>query len=250
MTCEAQSFARDKTEEENSLDLDILMTVRDLTVGYEGAALLPPISFELCRNQVTSIVGHNGSGKSSLLRTLLDLQPKKSGLITTSGLRRIGYVPQREAIDPIYPIRVHTLVETGRYGIRGVGRRLQSEDLAFVHEAMKSTGVLRLKDRHFRTLSGGEQQRALLARALCTEPDMLVLDEPTASLDERGANEVMGLTVDLASKRRAAVLMVNHFIDLVARISNQVILLDRDHQKVAVGSPEEVLKSSGVTHGR
>jgi iron complex transport system ATP-binding protein len=114
---------------------------------------------------------------------------------------------------------------------------------------MKSTGISRLRKRLFRTLSGGEQQRALLARAICTEPDVLVLDEPTASLDERGANEVMKLTVDLAVKNNAAVVMVNHFIDLVARISHQVVLLDRDHQRVAVGSPADVLKTPGAIYG-
>lgn len=222
-----------------------LLSVSALRIGYAGQAILPPISFELAPGQVTSIVGHNGSGKSTLLRTLLGLQPKVSGEIRRSPRARLGYVPQREAMDPIYPIRVVDLVETGRYGARGVGRMLQGSDWSRIRDAMDATGIRKLSKRLFRTLSGGEQQRALLARALCVEPNLLVLDEPTASMDERGASDAMSLTLDLARRSGAAILMVNHFIDLVAEVSDQVVLLDRDHQTALVGPPSELLKNRG-----
>ncbi|MGZ6371578.1 MAG: ATP-binding cassette domain-containing protein, partial [Bdellovibrionota bacterium] len=141
-------------------------------------------------------------------------------------------------------------VETGRYGVRGVGRLLQHEDHEKITRAMEATGVTTLAGRLFRTLSGGEQQRALLARALCLEPNILVLDEPTASMDERGAQEAMKLTLGLASERGAAILMVNHFIDLVAEVSHQVVVLDRDHKAVLVGAPKDVLQLRGrLVHG-
>jgi zinc transport system ATP-binding protein len=223
-----------------------LLSVRDLTIGYGAQPLLPPLGFELRAGQVTSIVGHNGSGKSTLLKTLLGLQPKLGGEIRRAapGLR-IGYVPQRESIDPIYPIRVAELVETGRYGARGVGRLLRAPDRVLIHDAMEATGVRGLAKRLFRTLSGGEQQRALLARALCVEPQLLVLDEPTASMDEKGASEAMRLTLELAKSRGAAILMVNHFIELVERVSDQVIWLDRDRQAARIGSPDQVFGDRG-----
>ncbi len=223
----------------------ILLSAQELRIGYQGTQILPALTFDVRSGQVTSIVGHNGSGKSTLLKTLLGLNPKLDGKVEYSSGTRIGYVPQREAMDPIYPIRVRELVETGRYGIRGIGKALRPQDREVIQEAMAATGALRLEKRLFRTLSGGEQQRVLLARALCTEPSVLVLDEPTASMDEKGAQEVMELTIELARKRGAAILMVNHFIDLVADISQQVILLDRDHQKIKVGHPETVLKGRG-----
>ena len=226
-----------------------LLSVRALSIGYGHQAILPPVSFELKPGQVTSIVGHNGSGKSTLLKTILGLQPKVGGEIRRANHTRIGYVPQREAMDPIYPIRVTELVETGRYGIRGVGRLLHASDHKLVQEAMEATGVHRMGKRLFRTLSGGEQQRALLARALCIQPNLLVLDEPTASMDERGASEAMKLTLDLARQSNAAILMVNHFIDLVAQVSHQVVLLDRDHQAAQVGDPAELLKHRGRVYG-
>lgn len=226
-----------------------LLSVHELLIGYPGLALLPPVTFSLVPGQVTSIVGHNGSGKSTLLKTLLKLQPKLAGGLVFAPEARFGYVPQRESMDPIYPVRVRELVETGRYGLRRVGRVLGSEDHARIDESMRATGIESLEDRLFRTLSGGEQQRALLARALCAEPTLLVLDEPTASMDERNAYIAMELTLELAKKRGAAVLMVNHFIDLVRKISDQVVVLDRDHQAVAVGKPEEVLKDRGRIHG-
>lgn len=219
-----------------------VLSAREVRIGYRGDAIVPPLSFELLPGQVTSIVGHNGSGKSTLLKTLLGLQPILGGQVILAPDARIGYVPQRESVDPIYPIRVSELVETGRYGLRGVGKRLQSEDRARIDEAMAATGVASLSDRLFRTLSGGEQQRALLARALCLEPSILVLDEPTASMDEKGAHEAMRLTLELARKRNASILMVNHFLELVAEVSDQVIALDRDHQRVRVGSAKEVLR--------
>lgn len=222
-----------------------VLSVKNLLIGYKGHAILPKISFQLLSSQVTSIVGHNGSGKSTLLSTVLGLLPAIHGSLERSAEFRVGYVPQRAMIDPIYPLRVQDIVEAGRYGIRGVGHWLDRKDEAVIHDVMKSTRILPLKDRLFRTLSGGEQQRTLLSRALCTEPHLLVLDEPTASMDEKGAEEAMKLTVDLAKKRQASILMVNHFIDLVADISDQVISLDRDHQTVKVGKPEEVLRGRG-----
>lgn len=229
---------------------EALITLRELVIGYPGAtAILPPVSFEVHPGQVTSIVGHNGAGKSTLLRSLLRLQSSISGEVRYSARARVGFVPQRESIDPIYPLKVGPLVETGRYGLRGPGRPLRRDDHEKVLSALEITGALGLKDRLFRTLSGGEQQRVLLARALCTEPNVLVLDEPTASLDEKGANDVMDLTLKLAREQNAAIVMVNHFIDLVSKISDQVVVLDRDHRAVAVGRPDEVLVGRGRIHG-
>lgn len=223
----------------------LLLTVHDLRIGYRETSILPPLSFELHRGQVSSIIGHNGSGKSTLLRTLLGLTLKVGGNVHFFPEARIGYVPQREAMDPIYPVRVKEVVETGRYGIRGVGKRLQPDDKRKVHEAMEATGILPLAKRLFRTLSGGEQQRALLARAYSAEPSILILDEPTASMDEKGSKHTMQMTLDLAKKSGAAILMVNHFLDLVADCSDQVVLLDRENQIVRVGPPAELLRGRG-----
>src|SRR5205809_694693 len=117
-------------------DAEALLTVSGLRIGYGAQGILPPVSFELKPGQVTSIVGHNGSGKSTLLKALLGLHPELGGGIRRSPRTRMGYVPQRESMDPIYPIRVSELVETGRYGVRGVGRRLQTPDRILIHEAM------------------------------------------------------------------------------------------------------------------
>jgi zinc transport system ATP-binding protein len=227
-----------------------LLEARDLVIGWPGSPLLPALSFAIRAGEVTSIVGHNGSGKSTLLRTLLGLQPGVGGdLVRGRPALRIGYVPQREAMDPIYPVTVEHLVQTGRYGFRGVGKSLRDEDLQVIEAALERTGISKFRDRLVRTLSGGEQQRALLARAWCTEPDVLFLDEPTASMDERGATELMDLTLRLASERQTAIVMVNHFLDLVRKSSHQVVALDRDHQRVTVGAPSKVLLAEGVSYG-
>jgi zinc transport system ATP-binding protein len=226
-----------------------LLSVQNLRIGYGNTAILPAVSFDLLPGQVTSIVGHNGSGKSTLLKTLLGLQPKVSGEIRLTAGQRIGYVPQRESMDPIYPVQVRDVVETGRYGLKGVGRWLKAADHAKIDEAIQVTGISSLQKNLFRTLSGGEQQRTLLARALCADPTILVLDEPTASMDERGAHEAMSLTLAVAKERNAAVLMVNHFIDLVIEVSHQVVFLDRDHQIARIGTPQEIFPDRN-TKGR
>ena len=218
----------------------IVLSVRALTVGFDKKAILPPLNLEVRRGEVISIVGPNGSGKSTLLRTLLGLMPKVGGGVHLFPETRIGYVPQREAMDPIYPIRVCEVVEAGRYGIRGIGRALTADDRLKVRMALDATGIASLEDRLFRTLSGGEQQRALIARAHCAEPSLLVLDEPTASMDEKGAQAIMDLTLHVAKLGDAAVLMVNHFIDLVERVSDRVVALDREAGTVRVGPPSEI----------
>ncbi|OYZ19224.1 MAG: hypothetical protein B7Y39_12540 [Bdellovibrio sp. 28-41-41] len=223
-----------------------LLRARNLEIGYHGSRVVPPITFDLLPGQVTCIIGHNGSGKSTLLKSLLGLVPLHGGELELAEQTRIGYVPQREAMDPIYPIRVIDLIETGRYGLRGVGRKLNSEDKIKIDAAIDSTRITHLRRRLFRTLSGGEQQRCLLARALCTEPQILVLDEPTASMDESGAKETIEMTLSLAKTHHSAVLMVNHFIELVGKVSDQVVLLDRNKQRVFIGSPSTVI---GIRNG-
>lgn len=218
------------------------MSVQDLKIGFQGRPLLPSISFDLYSGQVTSIVGHNGSGKSTLLKTLLGILNKLDGSISLGRNSRIGYVPQRETMDPIYPVRVKDIVETGRYGIRGIGRKLTSIDKEKIRWGMNATGISNLEKQLFRTLSGGEQQRTLLARALCTDPQILILDEPTASMDEKGAEEIMEITLHLAKDQGAAVLMVNHSIEIVTKVSQQVICLDRIKQTIKIAAPSEIFK--------
>jgi zinc transport system ATP-binding protein len=221
-----------------------VLRIRDLRVGFAGietTQLLPPINFTVKAGQIVSLVGHNGSGKSTLLKTLVGLHPSLGGSIEL--LRGpLAYVPQRESIDPIYPVRVDQICSTGRYPFCGVGRWLRTQDHAVVDECLGLMGVLPLKRRLFRTLSGGEQQRVLIARALCMKPSLMVLDEPTANMDFRGAAAVMEVALRLTRENNVAILVVNHFLDIVAKVSEQVVLVDRDHQVVRVGAPKEVLE--------
>lgn len=228
---------------------DLILKVSALCIGYVGkevVQLVPAIDFNIRSGQIVSIVGHNGSGKSTLLKTLVGLNAKLSGEIELLKTP-LAYVPQRDAIDPIYPVRVDQICQTGCYASRGVGRFLSAADRRGVEEALELMGVRRLAKQLFRTLSGGEQQRVLIARALVMKPALMVLDEPTANMDFKGAAAVMSIAQDLARSRGVAILMVNHFLDIVNQISDQVVLLDRDHQKVLVGDPSTVLR--GLNYG-
>lgn len=210
-----------------------LVKTTDLMIGYNGRPLLPPISFEVKPGQIVSVVGHNGSGKSTLLKTLLGILPPLGGTFSFSSVRR-AYVPQREMIDPIYPVRVVDVCGAGRYIFRRPGRWLKAEDHVAIDRALETMGMAAHKKRLFRTLSGGEQQRTLMARALCQEPEVMILDEPVANMDHRAATTVMQTCQELARSRGVSILMVNHMVDVVAEISDVVVKLDRDEQRVVV----------------
>ena len=219
-----------------------------LLIGYGQKAILPSMSFILLPGQLTSIVGHQGAGKSTLLRTLLGLQPPVGGSLTMREDSRVGYVPARDAIDSTYPVRVEELVETGRYGFKSLGAPLAQADRERVWASLEATHAMSMGDMLFRSLSLLEKQQVLLARALCSDPLLLALDEPTASMDEAEANFIIDLILSLAKKRTMAIVMANHFIGLAARASDQVIFLDRDHSKALIGTPGEVFRSSKGTY--
>ena len=222
-----------------------LIQASELLIGYDRRPILPKASFGIWAGQVTSIVGHKGSGKSSLLKILLGLLKPIGGELIRSPEIRLGYVPRRSSIDPIYPIRVEQLVESGTYIRLGAGKRLPAKLKERFWECMEATRVMTLADELFRTLKDSEQQRVLLARALASEPNLLILDDPTASMDLVEAEKLMEFTLELSKRRSVGIVMVNHNLDMVARVSDQVILLDRDYQEIRVGHPKHVLPGKG-----
>ena len=210
-----------------------LLKATELLIGYGGRPILPAISFNVKSGQIVSIVGHNGSGKSTLLKTLLGVMPRVGGAFTTENVR-CAYVPQREMIDPIYPVRVVDVCGAGRFSFRGPGRWLKAQDYKEIDRALEVMGMAVHKNRLFRTLSGGEQQRTLMARALCQDPQLMVLDEPVANMDHRAAATVMEICQKLAKTYGVGILMVNHMLDVVSKISDVIVTLDRDEQRVVV----------------
>ena len=152
---------------------------KDLTVGYDGKAILKNINFSVEEGEYLSIVGENGSGKSTLMRTLLRLQQPLSGeVILGNGLNReeIGYLPQQTVIQKDFPASVREIVLSGCQNRCGLRPFYNREEKEYAYQMMEKMQIIHLEKRCYRELSGGQQQRVLLARALCATRKILLLD--------------------------------------------------------------------------
>ncbi len=209
--------------------MSALVSCRGLEVGYRGRAILPPIDLELPRGKMMLILGRNGSGKSSLIKTMLGLQPPIAGAIEWAPRVRRAYVPQSGAIDLAVPVRAADVAGWGR--LRGwsfLSPLPKREDRRHRDEALAALGVAELGRRRLRDLSGGQVQRVLFARMLAGETDVAVLDEPTAAMDAAGERAVYGTLRRLARERGIAVVVVTHAVSAALGACDEVLLLDPD----------------------
>lgn len=223
-----------------------LVKLESLTIGYEKKGLLQAINIAIESGQFWGILGPNGSGKSTLLKTILSLIPPVKGSVKSSNGVVFGYVPQNEKLDPVYPVSVFELVSMGRYSRVPTGKRLTVKDRAVIEDSIDKVGISHLSDRTFRSLSGGEKQRSLLARAIAGEPDILVLDEPTAAVDIKGEAQIMSLVKSIKQETGIAVLMVSHFLNTVSAFSDHIILIDKDNDIFQAGEKTEILNSENL----
>lgn len=223
-----------------------------LTVHYPGAPdpSLEEVSLRVDPGMLHAVLGPNGSGKSTLMRALLGTIPRKGGEIRIGDrpleawsrralARAVGAVTQQEPVA--FPIRVRELVAMGRYPHLGSLAPERAHDRAVVEDALARCDVGHLADRDVGTLSGGEHQRVRIARALAQEPEALVLDEPTASLDIRHEMEILRLLRDSAD-RGMAVLLITHHLDLAARFADRLLLLGCGRM-AAEGDARQVLRA-------
>jgi len=191
-----------------------LVELRGAAFGYGREPVVRDVDLAVRRGEMLGIVGPNGAGKTTLFRGILGLLSPLQGTVvrrTTS----VGYVPQREVLDALYPLTARDLVRMGAYGrLRGL-RRLTKQDRALAHECLARVGLEHRARESFADLSGGQRQRALLARALMVRPDLLVLDEPTSGIDALAADRILDLLEHLAHREGVAVLLVSHQAELL-----------------------------------
>lgn len=223
-----------------------LIRLDDVVIGYESRGIMGALSLSIDEGQFWGVLGQNGGGKSTLLKTILGLLPPVSGKIESKHGVVFGYVPQNEKFDPIFPVSVEEVVSMGRYSRVPVGKKLGKEDIEHVMTSMEKVGIRHLRDRTFRSLSGGEKQRALLARAIAGEPDVLVLDEPTASVDAKGEAQIMELVQRIGLDDGITVLMVSHFLNTVTSYADMIILIDKDSGYFRAGGKSDVLTEENL----
>ena len=220
------------------------ITLDSLAIGYDGQPILSGISLSIPGGSFTAILGANGSGKSTLLKTLLGLLPPLGGSIHISaGAGRpavFGYVPQSAHFDPLYLLTGYDVALMGVYGRVGPGRPVPSAERALVLQCLAATGAQEFARKRFAELSGGQKQRVLIARALATKPNVLVLDEPTAGVDSAATEALLTFITQIHQKRGLTILLVTHDLPLVRQHAQQVIWL---HQgKVLTGTTVELLR--------
>lgn len=232
-----------------------IVEVHDVSFLYGTTPVLSHISLAVHRGDYLAIVGGNGAGKTTLLKIMLGLLPASTGSVKLFGTElsafvrwdKIGYVPQQATrFDAYFPATVREVVAMGRFGKRGLFRRLNEHDHDAVKRAMDLVGVSHLALRPIGMLSGGEQQRVFIARALAGEPEVVFLDEPTVSVEKEVKEEFYALLRRLNDDLHLTVVLVTHDLETMAHEAMHVACIDCTlffHD-----SAKEFLKQTDVTH--
>ena len=208
----------------------MLIEARDVTVGYAGVPALHGLNLSVTRGEIITVIGPNGSGKSTLIKTLLGLLKPTHGTVERSRGIRFGYVPQSLSVDSTLPLTVLRFLS-----IPPPGSRERADAM------LERVGVAGLQKRQMAELSGGQFQRVLLARALLTEPDVLILDEPTQGLDQPGVAGFYRLIEEVRQELGCAIILVSHDLHVVMSATDRVICLNG--HICCEGTPDAVLEA-------
>ncbi len=213
-----------------------LIEARDVCFANDHNLVLENVSFSIEAGDYVGIVGPNGGGKTTLLKILVGLLRPTSGEVKIANLAPtvaknqavIGYVPQRISQDQAaFPATVTEIVESGRTVKRGIFGRLNVRDQKAIRQALEVAGILDLKDRLMSSLSGGQRQRVYVARALASEPKLLILDEPFVGVDVKTQAEFYTFLKELNTKQKLTILFVSHDIDAIAEEVKSILCLNR-----------------------
>ena len=247
----AQETARRQAGAQQTTGTDLLR-LDGIGVSLGGREVLSDVSFTIRKGEFTGLIGPNGAGKTTLLRVILGLQEPSSGQVLIDGEPRqksnknsIGYVPQKLVIDPDMPMRARDVVSLGLDGHRlGFGfPSRRRRDL--VNRTLHDVGAEKYADARVGELSGGEQQRVLIAHALISQPKLLLLDEPLANLDLKSEQEIVAVLGELAREHGISVLLSAHDMNPLLGVMDRIVYVANG--RVATGSTDEVVTSEGLT---
>jgi len=232
---------------------EVVLNITNVTVSYGGRAAEPAIenvSLTLHSGRIVGILGPNGAGKSTLIKAALGLVEMTSGEVTLFGQplsrvrNQVVYIPQRGSVDWDFPVTVSDVVLMGRYGRLGLFGRPSKKDRAIAHNAMEKMGILPLADRQISEMSGGQQQRAFLARALAQEGDLLLMDEPFVGVDAATEAVIVTLLQEMRDSGKT-VVVVNHDLHTAKRYFDELVMLNK--HLVAHGPVEQVFTPEVLT---
>ncbi len=221
-----------------------IIEVHDLTVSYDKKPVLWNVDFTIPSGALVGIIGPNGAGKSTLIKAVMGLLPLSSGYAKLFGekldnvRKRVSYVPQRESVDWDFPASVMDIALMGRYGQRGLFKRITAEDRSIARQALEQVHMLEFASRQIGQLSGGQQQRVFLARALAQQADLYFMDEPFAGVDAATEAAIIDLLKGLKAQGKT-ILVVHHDLQSAQEYFDWIILLNT--RLVASGPTAKVL---------
>ncbi|MBW4029196.1 MAG: metal ABC transporter ATP-binding protein [Acidobacteria bacterium] len=221
-----------------------IVDVRGVDVELGGRRILTDVNFSVRSGDFTGLIGSNGAGKTTLLRLMLGLvQPTQGEVVWPSHAReqrRVGYVPQKVALDVDVPLRVRDFVALGDDGHRYGLRRRTPDTWRRVHDVLDAVEASDLAERRIGALSGGELQRVLMAHALVSAPELLLLDEPLANLDPGATEDIVSLLARVREREHVAILLSAHDINSLLGVMDRVVYIANAH--VASGPTDEVVR--------
>lgn len=219
-----------------------VLTLEDVSLGYRQRPVLEHVTFTLERGEFAALLGPNGAGKTTLIRGILGLIPLLAGRLEYGLDRRAnppGYVPQKESLDPIFPLTAYEVVLMGAAArvswLRPVGARQRH----LAAQCLERVGLSSIAEQPFWSLSGGQKQRVLIARALAVEPQLILLDEPTAGIDPEAEAAIIEVITRLNREESMAIIIVSHHLDTVRDSVRSVISVDAG--RVTKGPIREML---------
>ena len=227
---------------------------RGLTIGYHGVPVIRDISLKIRKGEIVALIGPNGAGKSTFLKTVARDLPPISGQVLLEGkpIQSFSYKALSQKLAVILTERIKVelttcrdIVATGRYPYTGRLGVLRPEDEQAVDEAMDTVHALDLSERDFSAISDGQRQRILLARAICQEPELILLDEPTSFLDVRHKLDLLSILTRMARKKNITVIMSLHEIDLAEKVADKIITVKGD-TLFGCGTPGEIFEENRI----
>ena len=231
-----------------------MIGVENLCFQYQSVEVLTDISFEISAGDYVGLVGPNGSGKTTLVRALLGVARPASGRIVLFGQdveqfqdwHKIGYLPQKlDGFNPNFPATVREVVSLGLIAGKPFPRRLGQNDQRAVDRVLERLGIAGIGQKLIGELSGGQQQRALIARAIVGDPDLIILDEPSAALDPESREQFFTLLQDLNHNRRVTMILVTHDMGTIGQYADKLLYIDR--KIIFYGSFDEFCRSENMT---